>query len=93
MLKILPSIIISTLLILAFAPFSDAVTEFRKPLIGAQISVLEGDHWRACENYFHTLKKLGYNTIILRVFHNYGDRFHNLVKKTARKQNQADCQV
>ncbi len=87
MLKNLLSIIITTLFILAFAPLSEAVTESRKPLIGAQISVLEGDNWETCEDYFKTLKELGYNTVILRVFHNHGDRFHNLVKKPARKQN------
>ncbi len=55
-------------------------------MIGAQISVLEGDNWKTCEEYFKNLKKLGYNTIILRVFHNREDRFHNLVKKSTRKQ-------
>ncbi len=87
MLRNLISIIITIVFTLfTFTPCSDAMTEPRKPLIGAQISVLEGENWSICEDYFHTLKKLGYNTVILRVFHNHGDRFHNLVKKSARKQ-------
>ncbi|MBN2809976.1 MAG: family 10 glycosylhydrolase [Deltaproteobacteria bacterium] len=56
------------------------------PLIGAQISVLEDDNWQTCEAYFRELKNLGYNTIILRVFHNHGDRFHNLVADSVRNQ-------
>ncbi len=69
------------------APLSlEAATRPHKPLIGAQISVLEGVNWRTCNEYFHKLKKLGCNTIILRVFHNRDDRFHNLVEETTRKQ-------
>lgn len=55
------------------------------PLIGAQISVLTPNTAKGCETYFRNLKKLGYNTIILRVFHNRGDRFHGLVGATTRK--------
>ncbi len=55
------------------------------PLIGAQISVLETGNLDSCEAYFKELKKLGYNAIILRVFHNRGDRFHELIKKSTRK--------
>ncbi len=79
-------LILITAIILAITPFSEAELAQAKPLIGAQISVLEGDNWGTCENYFHALKELGYNTIILRVFHNHGDRFHNLVKKSTRTQ-------
>ena len=86
MLKNLLSFILIAVTIF-IAPFSDAIIAHRKPLIGAQISVLEGDNWKTCEDYFHTLKKMGYNTIILRVFHNRGDRFHNLVKESGRKQS------
>ncbi len=64
----------------------EAATTPPQSLIGAQISILEGTSWRVCEEYFYKLKKLGYNTIILRVFHNRGDRFHNLVTETNRKQ-------
>ncbi len=56
-----------------------------KPLIGAQISVLEANNIQGCENYFKNLKNLGYNCIILRVFHNRGDRFHHLAQKSGRK--------
>ncbi|MCK5679532.1 hypothetical protein KAI46_01820 [bacterium] len=58
---------------------TDAYASWR-PLIGAQISVLEGQKLKECEAYFRELKELGYNTIILRVFHNRGDRFHGLVE-------------
>ncbi|MCK5540047.1 MAG: hypothetical protein KAI69_03885 [Deltaproteobacteria bacterium] len=67
-------------------PVCNAAVGDTKPLIGAQISILEGDNWRACDKYFQKLKELGYNTIILRVFHNRNDRFHKLVERAARKQ-------
>ena len=56
----------------------------QRPLIGAQISLLEADNLRDCKTYFKNLKSLGYNTIILRVFHNPGDRFHGLIKESTR---------
>ena len=55
------------------------------PLIGAQISVLAADNLQDCENYFKSLKSLGYNTVIFRAFHNRGDRFHQLAAKSGRK--------
>ncbi len=73
--------------VLAITIPETALTQ-EKPLIGAQISILEGDNWDTCEKYFQGLKKLGYNTIILRVFHNRKDRFHNLVKESVRKHFQ-----
>ncbi len=86
MLKIL-TLILTTTFIFALASFSEAAPGQAKPLIGAQISVLEEESWKACEKYFCELKERGYNTIILRVFHNRKDRFHNLVKEAGRKQN------
>ena len=56
------------------------------PLIGAQISVLEAADTKGCAIYFNQLRKLGYNTIILRVFHNRGDRFHGPVAEAARQR-------
>jgi len=55
------------------------------PLTGAQISVLEATDLKSCAAYFKQLQGLGYNTIILRVFHNQGDRFHGPVAETARQ--------
>ncbi|MCD6292308.1 MAG: family 10 glycosylhydrolase [Deltaproteobacteria bacterium] len=79
--------ILTAVILLTFTPVCNAADGQTKPLIGAQISVLEGKNWKTCENYFYQLKKLGYNTVILRVFHNRKDRFHNLVKKSAREDN------
>jgi biofilm PGA synthesis lipoprotein PgaB len=87
MLKNLLSIILTSAIIFALAPFSDADLGQAKPLVGAQISVLEEENWRACEKYFYELRERGYNSIILRVFHNRKDRFHCLVKEADRKQN------
>ena len=79
--------ILTAVILLTFAPVCNAATGQAEPLIGAQISVLEEENWRACEKYFNELKKTGYNCIILRVFHNRKDRFHNLVKEEDRIQN------
>ena len=79
-------LILLTAIILTITFFSETALAQTKPLIGAQISVLEGENWKIYENYFKELKKLGYNTIILRVFHNHGDRFHSLVKESTRRQ-------
>ncbi|MEA3334095.1 MAG: poly-beta-1,6-N-acetyl-D-glucosamine N-deacetylase PgaB [Pseudomonadota bacterium] len=87
MLKNLLSLILTLAMIFTIASFSDAAPKHVKPLIGAQISVLEEENWKNCEEYFYKLRDMGYNTIILRVFHNRKDRFHNLVKKLNRKQN------
>ncbi len=89
MLKKLLSMILKIILFSVISlPCPDTVSALQKPMIGAQISVLEGDNWLACEEYFLELKKLGYNTIILRVFHNHGDRFHGMVKDSHRKHIQ-----
>lgn len=87
MLKNLFSIILMVGFIVSTISSTNAAITHREPLIGAQISILEGDDWRLCEDYFHALKELGYNTIILRVFHNRGDRFHNLIKIESRKKS------
>ena len=79
--------ILASAIILATASLSEATLGQAKPLVGAQISVLEGKNWKVCEKYFYELKEMGYNTIILRVFHNRKDRFHNPVKESTRKQN------
>ena len=85
-LKNLLSIILIAVTISTGSLSLEAATRPPKTLIGAQISILEGGNWRACEEYFHRLRKLGYNTIILRVFHNRGDRFHNPIEAATRKQ-------
>ncbi|MEA1921046.1 MAG: family 10 glycosylhydrolase [Pseudomonadota bacterium] len=79
--------ILTALILLTFALVCNAAVGRAEPLIGAQISVLEEENWRACEKYFYELRKKGYNSIILRVFHNRKDRFHSLVKEADRKQN------
>ena len=45
-------------------------------LRAAQISVLPGPDWSATLAHFHKLREAGANTVILRVFHNPGDRYH-----------------
>ncbi len=73
------------LILVSLLPARVIQAELYPPLIGAQISVLTPDSPAACAAYFRSLKKLGYNTIIFRVFHNRGDRFHGLVDETTRK--------
>lgn len=79
--------VLTLTIFLSIATVSDAAPGQAKPMIGAQISVLKGANWKSCERYFYELKEMGYNTIILRVFHNRKDRFHNLVKESACKQD------
>ncbi|MBN2232935.1 MAG: hypothetical protein JW781_08985 [Deltaproteobacteria bacterium] len=50
----------------------------RPPLIGAQISHLEEVTERERRRFFADLRASGFNTIIVRVFHNRNDRFHRL---------------
>lgn len=47
-------------------------------LRAVQVNVLEFKELSQLVQWFQTLKKAGFNTIILRVFHNPGDRFHQL---------------
>ncbi|MBN2706201.1 MAG: hypothetical protein JXR89_07165 [Deltaproteobacteria bacterium] len=58
----------------------------QEKLIAAQISVIRETSWPAFQGYLEELKACGYNTIILRVFHNRGDRYHGPIGAEARNR-------
>jgi len=58
----------------------------KEKLIAAQISVISETSWPAFQGYLEELKACGYNTIILRVFHNRGDRYHGPIGHEARNR-------
>lgn len=47
-------------------------------IVAAQIHVLAGEDWDQVESELKRLKEAGFNTIILRVFQNSRDRYHQL---------------
>ncbi len=49
----------------------------QKPLIGAQISLLKPQTREERRYLFAQLRTSGFNTIIVRVFQNHGDRYHH----------------
>ncbi len=51
----------------------------RVPLRAAQVAVFNGQSWSDVEREFDALKASGVNTVILRVFHNRGDRFYSFI--------------
>lgn len=52
-----------------------------QPMRGAQILVVEGHSPAMVERSFRRLKELGIDTVIIRAFHNPGDRYHPMVPK------------
>lgn len=57
----------------------DKQSSFRRPAIRAvQISLLRETSWEEVRQNFRSLRRQGINTVILRVFHNHGDRQHAL---------------
>jgi len=56
------------------------------PLIGAQISYLEPATPAARQAMFVRLRQSGFNTVIFRVFHNRGDRYHYPATRTAGRE-------
>lgn len=55
-----------------------------EPLIGAQVLVVGASHPDEVDRMFSGLAAAGLNTILVRVFHNAGDRYHGLVPEKWR---------
>jgi len=55
-----------------------------KRILGVQIPLIESKNLIEFEKKLSLLKRLGFNTVIIRVFHNQGDRVHRLVKSKNR---------
>jgi len=54
------------------------------PLRGAQLLVVEGSTREEVARSFSKMRSYGIDTVIVRVFHNPGDRYHPMVPQAAR---------
>ena len=62
--------------VVAKPPARRTVEEIETPLIGVQAHILKGEDYKDVDKELRRLKQGGYNLLILRVFHNRGDRFY-----------------
>jgi biofilm PGA synthesis lipoprotein PgaB len=60
------------------------MTDRPKSIVGVQIPLIESKNFKEFDKEISFLKKRGFNTIIVRVFQNNGDRTHRLVKSRRR---------
>lgn len=68
----------------AKGPGEDKLALRQKPAIRAvQISILRENSWEEVRQSFRSLYRQGINTVILRVFHNAGDRPHTLAPSSS----------
>ena len=71
--------IIFTILIFFLLPSFSFAYQALPKIIAAQISYLDLKNLVQVDKFFYKLKKSNINTIIFRVFHNPGDRYHALL--------------
>lgn len=60
-------------------PRVKAQPEFRAPLRAVQVALFEGKNYAEVDSELDRLKAAGIDTVILRVFHNKGDRFYPFI--------------
>ncbi|NIA19505.1 MAG: hypothetical protein GWP07_03595 [Xanthomonadaceae bacterium] len=70
---------------LAFWGISAGYARVVEPVIGAQVSVLEQQTPAELRSFFSGLRDSGFNTVIVRVFHNRYDRYHRFEAVKGRK--------
>lgn len=64
-------------------PLPEVLREMRPGLRAVQVMLFEGRTFAEVEGEIRSLKAAGVDTIIFRVFHNRGDRFHPVARRGA----------
>jgi biofilm PGA synthesis lipoprotein PgaB len=58
-----------------------ATEQAKYQIKGVQLSVIQDPTWADFKERLDSLKSLGINTILIRAFHNLGDRYHKVVQR------------
>ena len=77
--KLLFVLLLFALIPSAYSSKAVPATE-RKSIVGVQIPLIEAKTLKEFDREISFLKELGFNTIIVRVFQNNGDRTHRIAR-------------